>query len=288
MRFWKFLVPLLALSLAACQAQAALPSTSTATVSPTITLAATPVPTSTPVLTATPSPSPTATLFPLSTSSGTIVACSERRPAADDLLPIVTASFGLARDYVPGDLVSLGNYVSWRVTLPELQLRKEAAGTLGKMVAAMQAVNLAPTVLSAYRSYYDQVGTYQMWTQEDPAMGAQVSARPGHSEHQLGTVVDFGSPELPALVGDPTVKFHPLFSQTSEGRWLAEHAHEYGFTLTNPPGAQFWTGLVYEPWHYRFVGVDLATYLHASGYSLVEFLFKRRPELPCIPELTNP
>ncbi|MFA5874033.1 MAG: D-alanyl-D-alanine carboxypeptidase family protein [Anaerolineales bacterium] len=65
--------------------------------------------------------------------------------------------------------------------------------------------------------------------------------------------------------------------------WLTTHAHEYGFTMTNPPEAQLWTGLTYEPWHYRYVGVDLATYLHGSGYFLTEYLFQVRLGLPCMP-----
>ena len=129
---------------------------------------------------------------------------------------------------------------------------------------------------------------YNRWQVEDPAHASQVSALPGHSEHQLGTAVDFGSPELPDLTGDPTMRFSPLFSQTSEGLWLTAHAHEYGFTLTNPPDAQPWTGLIYEPWHYRYVGVDLATYLHESGYFLTEYLFQVRPGLPCMPALDAP
>ena len=65
--------------------------------------------------------------------------------------------------------------------------------------------------------------------------------------------------------------------------WLASHAYAYGFTLTNPPEAQPWTDLTYETWHYRCVGVDLATYLHGSGYFLTETLFQVLPELPCMP-----
>ncbi len=199
----------------------------------------------------------------------------------------MTASFGLDPNYVPPDLVRLGDYVSGNVTLPDVLLRREAAEALGKLVRAMQADGLAPTVLSAYRGYYDQIVVYQKWLEQDPAFANQVSARPGHSEHQLGTAVDFGSPELTRLVGDPTVKFHPLFDQTSEGRWLSEHAHEYGFTLTNPPAAEPWTGLTYEPWHYRYVGVELATYLREAGTFLAEYVFRVRLALPCLPDVSG-
>ncbi len=277
---WQCVSLLAMIFLAACGPQAALTSTVTATASLTVMPTAVP-----PTLTATPSliPTPSPTLFPLPTSDAPIVPCDERRPAYDDLLAIVTASFGLAPDYVPGDLVRLGNYLPGSVTLPDMLLRWKAAEALGKMVGAMKDDGLAPTVLSSYRSYFEQAVAYNRWQVEDPAHASQVSALPGHSEHQLGTVVDFGSPELIGLTGDPAMRFSPLFAQTSEGLWLAAHAHEYGFTLTNPPDAQPWTGLIYEPWHYRYVGVALATYLHESGSFLTEYLFQVRPGLPCMP-----
>lgn len=272
---------------AVCQSQAVLTTTVTVTALPRVTITPTEVP---PTLTVTPSlvPSPSPTMFPLPTSDATIVTCDERHPADDDLLAIVTASFGLAPDYVPGDLVRVGGYVSGYVTLPDLMLRRNAAEALGKMVSAMKVDGLVPIVLSTYRSYTDQYVTYRRWLAEDPQNTTQVSALPGHSEHQLGTVVDFSSPGLLALTGDPAVKFSPLFAQTGEGLWLTTHAYEYGFTLTNPLEALPWTGLTYEPWHYRWVGVDLASYLVKSGYFLVEYLFRVRVALPCIPALVAP
>ena len=252
---------------------------------------ATPTPTEVPpTLTLTPSlvPSSSPTIFPLPTFDAPIVTCDERRPTDEDLSAIVTASFGLATDYVPGDLVRLGNYLPGSVTLPDMLLRRETAEALGKMVRAKKAEGLAPTILSTYRSCFEQAVACHRWEVNDPANASQVSALPGHSEHQLGTVVDFSSPGLLALTGDPAVKFSPLFVQTSEGLWLKTHAHEYGFTLTNPPEAQPWTGLTYEPWHYRYVGVDLAVYLGTSGYFLAEFMFRARPALPCIPALDAP
>jgi len=183
-----------------------------------------------------PTPLPSPSLYPLPALEATLSPCDERYPA--DLFAEVTASFGISPDYVPPDLVRLGGYVSGYVALPDLMLRQEAALALGAMVKAMKAAGLAPTVLSAYRSYTDQYLSYQRWLAADPESAGQVSQQPGHSEHQLGTVVDFGSPELAALTGDPAEKFSPLFAQTSEGGWLAEHAHEYGFTLTNPLGAE--------------------------------------------------
>jgi zinc D-Ala-D-Ala carboxypeptidase len=211
------------------------------------------------------------------------IPCDQRRPSTAELFAEVTAAYGLDPDYVPPDLVKLGLYLPGRVTLPDMLLRQEAAAALGVMVKDMLAEGLSPTVLSSYRSYFEQAVAHQRWVVEDPANADRISALPGHSEHQLGTAVDFGSPEMPELTGNTTDKLSPLFAQTSEGLWLAEHAHEYGFTMTSPQGAEFLTGLAYEPWHYRYVGRDLAAYLHASGYYLSEYLFKARPAMPCLP-----
>ena len=271
--------------LAACQSQAAsaLSPTNTPTPNPTTQ----PTVTSTPTPTASPSPSATSapTLFPLPAldPQATLAPCEQRRPAADNLLAEVSDNYGLDPNYVPGDLVKLGNYLPGRVTLPDMLLRQPAAQALGKMVKAMLADGLAPTVLSSYRSYFDQAVAHNRWLVEDPANANEISALPGHSEHQLGTVVDFGSPEIPALTGSTTDPFSPLFDQTTEGRWLAMHAFEYGFSMSSPPGAQLLTGLAYEPWHYRYVGVEMATYLHASGLYLDQYLFKVRPVMPCLP-----
>ena len=284
----RFFNPIFVLSfilLAACQPASAAISLSTATALPTATASSTATGTAVSTSSPTASPVPTATLFLLPTLNpeATLVPCDQRRPAANDLLAEVTANYGLDPNYVPGDLVRLGDYLPGRVTLPEMLLRQEAAQALGRMVKAMLAEGLAPTLLSSYRSYFEQAVAHHRWVVEDPANADQISALPGHSEHQLGTAVDFGSPEMPALTGSTTEKLSPLFAQTNEGRWLAEHSFEYGFSLSSPPGAEALTGLTYEPWHYRYIGVDLASYLHASGYFLDEYLLKVRPMMPCLP-----
>lgn len=257
--------------LAACQSQAAVPHMPATSAPPVTTASETLINTPTIPPSPTSSPSPfltlSPTLYPLPTqdTAATPVPCDQRRPAADDLLAEVTANYGLDPSYVPGDLVKLGDYLPARVTLPDMLLRQEASKALGRMTKVMLADGLAPTVLSSYRSYFEQAVAHQKWVVEDPANADQISALPGHSEHQLGTAVDFGSPEMTALTGSSTDKLSPLFAQTSEGRWLAEHAFEYGYSMSSPQGAEALTGLVYEPWHYRYVGVDLASYLHASG-----------------------
>jgi len=149
------------------------------------------------------------------------------------------------------------------------------------MVEDMQAAGLRLFIISGYRSYASQAIAWNKWLAREGDRGAIVSAPPGHSEHQLGTTVDFGSPELEEIVGEE-IEFHTYFFRTREGLWLAENAPKYGFTLSYPRQAFDLTGFYYEPWHYRYVGVELATHLHQTGSFLTEYqLLTQEP--PCIP-----
>ena len=102
----------------------------------------------------------------------------------------------------------------------------------------------------------------------------------------MGTTIDFSSPELPDIVGEPEIQFHTYFYQTSEGVWLAANAHRYGFTLSYPRNAFDLTGFYYEPWHFRYVGIELATMLYENGAFLTDYLLSQYP-VPCIPDATS-
>lgn len=241
-----------------------------------------------PTLTPTPLPTlppqPTASPFPLPTANSLMVSCSQRKPAADDLLTVVTSTYGLSSTYAPRDLVRLNKYLSDSVVCVDtLQARVVMAKPLARMINAMKADGLHPIIRSAYRSYAAQAAARQKWEQQDADRAVLISALPGHSEHQLGLALDFGSPELAAIVGDATIEFHTDFDQTSEGIWLVNHAREYGFSMSYPLYAYALTGLAYEPWHYRYVGIELATYLHDADQFLTKFLLKARAVAPCAP-----
>jgi D-alanyl-D-alanine carboxypeptidase len=246
--------------------------------------AATPPPTATtaPLPTLTPSPVPTASLTPSPTPNRDIP-CSERIPD-NGLLTIVTLTYGLSRDFEPAGLVDLSGYLSSDVTLGyPTQLRRVAINPLVDMIADMQAAGLQPVIISGYRSYVAQAIARQKWAEAEPERVNILSAPPGFSEHQLGTVIDFGSPELAEIVGQEDIEFHTYFYKTSEGVWLLENAHKYGFTLSYPFEATEITGFFYEPWHYRYVGVEMATLLHNTGLSLTEHQLAAEPP-PCIPD----
>ena len=246
----------------------------TATVSPTGAppAALTPPPSVTPTATVTPSPTPDRNVL-----------CSRRIPDKG-LLTVVTLTYGLSREYVPAGLVGLSGYLPNEVTLGyPTELRRVAVTPLVTMIADMQAAGLQPVIISGYRSYSAQAIARQKWLEKEPDRANILSAPPGFSEHQLGTVVDFGSPELADIVGQADIEFHTWFYKTSEGIWLLENAHKYGFTLSYPFEAFEITGFFYEPWHYRYVGVEMATHLHEVGISLTEHQLANEPP-PCIPD----
>lgn len=256
---------------------ATLPPPATATAIPTATATATHTPTATPTATATATQTPTAT--PTATPVGP---CSQRVPA-DSLLTLVTLTYSLSRDYAPQDLVLLTDHLPVEVTLGyPTELRQVALEPLQQMMQAMLDEGLQPRILSGYRSFSAQSIAWAKWNREEPERAHILSAPPGHSEHQLGTTLDFGSSELADIVGIPDIQFHTYFYQTSEGDWLLRNAHNYGFTLSYPLEAFELTGFYYEPWHYRYVGVELATELYETEQSLTAYLLEREPE-PCIP-----
>jgi D-alanyl-D-alanine carboxypeptidase len=118
---------------------------------------------------------------------------------------------------------------------------------------------------SAYRSYEEQKHTHERLMSVFGTDADEMSAAPGHSQHQLGTAVDFTNAAAGYRLGVP-------FGQTSAYTWLEHHAWEYGFVLAYPRGQEEQTGYQWEPWHYRYVGVEVAKQIEDSGQSLQVFL----------------
>lgn len=237
--------------------------------------------TPTPIPTSTQIPSPTSTATATVKPSPTIAGhCSDRIPS-DDLLTLVTNEYAISADYVPRDLVSIANYLPTQVTRGyDTQLRRVAVPSMLQMIADMQRDGLAPEIISGYRSYSAQAIAWRMWLEREPDRASIISVPPGYSEHQLGTTIDFGSPELAAIVGGDDVEFHTYFYKTREGEWLENRAHEYGYTMSYPLEAFEITGFYYEPWHYRYIGVELASELKTMGISLTQHLLEIYPP-PC-------
>jgi D-alanyl-D-alanine carboxypeptidase len=190
--------------------------------------------------------------------------------APDDLLRLVDKDHALPDSYVPPDLVALEPKDSSPRSATAVQLRHEAADALHRMLDQARTENIFFLAQSAYRSYQYQE---QVYAQEVSSVGqAQAdreSARPGHSEHQLGLAVDFTTRGL-------DYDLNQSFAATPEGRWLAQHAAEFGFVLSYPEGKEAETGYEYEPWHYRYVGVDVAQQFVQSGQTLNRWLAARQ------------
>jgi len=116
-----------------------------------------------------------------------------------------------------------------------------------------------------------------------PDRAGLISAIPGHSEHQLGLAIDLYSSELPDLVGDSTVVFNSDFDETSEGKWLAQNAHKYGFTMSYPPRCHGLDGSSLRTLALPLRWCGTGTYLYASGQFLTKFLMESRTSPACVP-----
>lgn len=177
-----------------------------------------------------------------------------------ELLKKYSKIYFLSENYSPPDVVDIDP--QYRIK-PEKDLKflKEAYPFLEKMLedANEEGVNLR--VISAYRSFDEQMALKSSYTVTYGAGTAnQFSADQGYSEHQLGTTLDFGTPEVTGA--------YLSFENTDAFEWLNENAHEYGFVLSYPKGNTYYT---YEPWHWRFVGEKLARKIHNDEKYFYEF-----------------
>ena len=119
---------------------------------------------------------------------------------------------------------------------------------------------------SGYRSYQTQVSLFNNYAaQHGEEEANKFSAKPGQSEHQTGLVMDVTAQSVGLQLSEE-------LGETDEGIWLAENAHNYGFIIRYPKDKEEITKYVYEPWHIRYIGVDLATLVYNSGLSYEEFV----------------
>ena len=185
--------------------------------------------------------------------------------AADRIFTILDRSYGLDPGYAPDDLVA-ASAAALEGTSGAKLVRAVVLDDLAALLAASGDAGLELGIESAFRSYASQAATLEIWTARlGPAAALLRTARPGHSEHQLGTAIDFTSPGWSGRVGD-------WAAESPEGAWMAEHAWDYGFVMSYPPGSQPETCFAYEPWHYRWIGREAAAEQHASGLDLRQFL----------------
>ncbi|RMD77001.1 D-alanyl-D-alanine carboxypeptidase family protein [Candidatus Dojkabacteria bacterium] len=185
----------------------------------------------------------------------------------DDLAANVSKRNSLTSDYAPKDLVDLNLDKKLITNTPKMFLRAEAADALVEMLKQLKKETGKDLVIaSGYRSFRNQESTYTGWVKQFGKIEAdRISARPGYSEHQLGTAVDFFS-------SDTGFQFTNEFDKSVVGKWLKENSYKFGFIQSYPEGKENITGYKHEAWHYRFVGYDTAKKVRESGLTLVEFL----------------
>ncbi|WP_242616410.1 M15 family metallopeptidase [Microterricola gilva] len=166
-------------------------------------------------------------------------------------------------DYAPADLVEVPVAHTWTPLM-----RAEASDAVVALFQAASAeAGLSLASNSAYRSYSTQVDLY--------AGDDNLTARPGYSEHQTGLTMDIG-----AASGNCSLR--TCFTDTAEGAWLRDNAWRFGYLLRYPADKTAITGYDFEPWHFRYIGVDLATEMHNTGITTLEEFFGL-PAAPAYP-----
>lgn len=185
----------------------------------------------------------------------------------DELLAQVNKEHKLIDDYVPIDLKNLNADYLLYTNTGSILLRQEAADYLKLMLEALKKDTGKNVVIaSGYRSYDEQYKLYTNWVRQLGQEEAdKVSARPGFSEHQLGTVVDFIDEETGLILTNN-------FGGGTAGKWLSANAANYGYVQSYPAGKESVTGYLQEDWHYRYVGIDNAKAVKESGLTLKEWI----------------
>lgn len=175
---------------------------------------------------------------------------------ADGILVLVNKYHKLPSDYEP-DLVSMSS----TYTYGTFQMQREAYEHFKDMCdnASVDGIHLYN--VSAYRSYSRQETLYNNYVKQGGQEYADnTSARAGYSEHQTGLVSDI-----------ITADSNSHFENTKEYAWLKENSYKYGFIERFPQGKEYITGYEFEPWHYRYVGVEVATYIQEHQITFDEY-----------------
>lgn len=217
---------------------------------PTATGSATPTPSQTPTASAAPGAPTTDQPFDIATASSVTVLVNKHY----SLNPV---------DYAPKPMVKLTD-----IDVPSMNdhsLRKDAAEAFKDMYEAALSDGITLDMTSGYRDYALQTELYDGYVDDLGQKGADLtSARPGSSEHQTGLAADISAP------GESDCILTECFGDTKASDWLVAHSYEYGFILRYPDGETAVTGYEYEPWHYRFIGVEAAAAYHDSGAATYE------------------
>ncbi|ALS28246.1 peptidase M15 [Paenibacillus sp. 32O-W] len=183
----------------------------------------------------------------------------------DSLAVLINKQYTLPENYEPEDLVYPDVPFIFSEKVDKRKLRKEAAEALEKLFAGAKEDGIELAGVSGYRSYERQKELFESYVKRDGEEKARTySALPGTSEHQTGLSIDVSGSDGRCAAQD-------CFAGTPEAEWLAEHAAEYGFIIRYPKGKEDITGYKYEPWHIRYVGLEIAKEIAERDITLEEY-----------------
>jgi D-alanyl-D-alanine carboxypeptidase len=176
----------------------------------------------------------------------------------NDKFILVNKYYYLEEDYIPENLEELNK----QYALSNMKMVNVAKEAFEEMSKDAKKEGLKIIAMSTYRDYEYQTDLYDRYVKQDGKEAADTySGRPGFSEHQTGFAVDVYN-------GDES---YTDFHITEEFKWMQKHAKEYGFILRFPEGKEHETGYQYESWHYRYVGLEAATYITEKNITLEEY-----------------
>ena len=175
-----------------------------------------------------------------------------------ELLKKYSKVFFLSENYNPPQLKPIEEQYKIKPE-KELQILKDVSPFLHKLLEDAQEEGMNLRIIPAYRSFEEQKELKTNYTVSYGSGANKFSADQGYSEHQLGTTVDFGTPEVAGA--------YMSFEKTDEFEWLKDNAYKYGFVMSYPHNNTYYQ---YEPWHWRFVGENLARDLHEESKAFYE------------------
>lgn len=171
---------------------------------------------------------------------------------------LVNKNNKLPKNYIPNNLEVLDVKYAYE----NKYLQKEAKENFEKLSKDAALLGYKIIATSTYRTYDYQSELYDFYVKEKGLKYADnCSARPGHSEHQTGLAVDV----------EGSNASYDDFEESIEFNWMRENAHKYGFILRYPKGKEHITGFKYEPWHYRYIGKEIATIIYNKNITLEEY-----------------
>lgn len=187
------------------------------------------------------------------------------KTSSDSITVLVNKELPIQEDYIPKDLVVPNVEFQIPYFDEKKQMRAEAAKALEKLFEAAKADGLSLCGVSGFRSYQRQYKIFTTNIKKNSLEHAmQYSAIPGRSEHQTGLAIDVSTASV-------NYRIDSSFADTPEGQWLVDNAHLYGYIIRYPEDKTQITGYSYEPWHIRYVGKALATYIYRNNLTLEEF-----------------